>query len=457
MGIAVIILAAGESKRILSSRSKVLHELCGLPLVEYPIRLAKSLQAKPVICVTPKFPNGLVDYLKKFPFVSPVPQNRADGTGGAVAVVEKVLSRFSGYVLILSGDVPLLDKSMVASFVKETIRKKAKIGLITTKVPNPKGYGRMIRDIGNQILKIVEDKNADAKELEINEINAGIYCVDKQWLFDSIKRITPNGKTREKYLTDLVSIAISEGREVFGFEGKNFQEFLGINTRQELAESGRLLQNQIVQKWLSRGVGFVDPRHVYIDYDVSLGEDTLIYPNVFLRGKTKIGKRCLIDTGSVLTDAVVAEEVHIKPYSVIEKSRIGKGGVVGPFSRLRPETNLKENVRVGNFVEVKKSILHQGTKANHLSYIGDATVGKETNIGCGTITCNYDGFQKHRTVLGEKVFVGSDVQFVAPVRVGKGAVIGAGSTITDNVPSYALALARGRQLNKKNWARRKKK
>ena len=462
MEIAVIILAAGQSKRILSKTPKVLHPLCGKPLLAYPLAVAKALKARVTAVVVPpgenrRGANPIADYVTAQPGLQKGVQKTPLGTGHAVAATIQSLKKFSGHVLILSGDVPLLHADVVKAFVSEVVRKKSKLGLMTTKVPDPQGYGRIVRDLSGNISAIIEEKEASPDVRTITEINPAIYCVEKRWLFEALTKLKRHPVNGEYYLTDIVGLAVGRGENVFGVLVEDYRQCLGINTRAELAEAQELMRKKIVDRWLAQGVGFINPDDTYIDADVVIGADTLIYPNVCLRGVTKVGSDCVLDIGSVISDSILADGVHIKPYSVIESARVGTGAQVGPFARLRPEAVLKEQVRVGNFVEVKKSVLEKGVKANHLSYIGDARVGRETNIGCGTITCNYDGFKKYRTVIGDKVFVGSDVQFVAPVRVGRGAVIGAGSTITKNVPEYALALSRSLQVNKKGWARKRKK
>lgn len=457
MDIAVIILAAGQSKRIQSKHPKVLHRICGLPLLEFPLRLAATLKAKPVVVVVPKKPNPISDYLSDHKSVRQVVQTEALGTGHAVAQAESALRGFFGTVLILSGDVPLLRLETLRAFVTQVTQQKRVLGLLTTHVPNPTGYGRIVRDVSGQITAIVEEKEADESVRTLTEINPAIYCVQKSWLFAALKKLKRHTTSGEYYLTDIIAEAVAQGESIESGLIENFQECLGVNTRAELAAAQSILQQKIIEGWLSKGVSFVDPRNTTVDADVQIGPETLIHPNVSLRGQTRIGKNCVMDVGVVLTDTVVADEVVIKPYSVLESSRVGFQSQIGPFARLRPGATLKSGVRVGNFVEIKKSLLEKGVKINHLSYIGDASIGSGTNVGCGTITCNYDGAQKHRTVIGSGVFVGSDVQFVAPIKVGQGAVIGAGSTITENVPAKALALARSRQVNKKSWNKKRKK
>ncbi len=454
--ITSIILAAGEGKRMKSALPKVLHPVCGRPAIDYSVQLAQKLGSKKILTVVSKLKSDLVlQHLKNFKDLKIVFQSSPMGTGHAVQSCVTSLNGSKGYVLILYGDVPLIQEKTLKQFLNLVSLEKATLGLITTVTQEPQGYGRIVRDSSAKVLRIVEEKEASQTEKQIQEINTGIYAVKTDWLLQTLKKLKPHPVSGEYYLTDIVEAAIQNREPMVSMTCNGLGEFLGINTRKQLSEAIELMKDRLIEKWMTEGVTFIDPRHVYIDSDVTIGQECVIHPQVYLQGKTEIGKNCVIECGAVLKDMVVGDNVHIKPYCVLEESIIESEAQIGPFARLRPGSQVGKKARVGNFVELKKTKLGAGAKANHLSYLGDADIGAETNVGCGTITCNYDGVKKHPTKIGKKVFVGSDVQFVAPVKVGDGAYIGAGSTITEDVPSGALAIARQRQVNKKGWAKKK--
>lgn len=454
--ITTIILAAGKGERMRSKCPKILHPVCGRPMIDYVLALGHAIGSKKVFVVTPggKIPE-VIRHLKSFSWVKSVEQKKPLGTAHAVSVCTPSLNGFHARIVIFYGDNPLLRAETIKTFLKKVEATDAALGFITTRLENPAGYGRVVRDAHGEVQKIVEEKEATPAEKNINEINAGVYSVKADWLFKTLKNLKPHPVTKEYYLTDMIERAIEENQKLVGFFCEDSEEFLGVNTQQHLAQANEGMRDRLIEHWLSRGVVFLDPRHVYLDSDVVIGEGTILHPQVYLYGKTKVGKNCVIECGAVLKNMTVADNVHIKPYCVLEESRIEAGAQVGPFARMRPGSIVGPECRIGNFVELKKTKLGKGVKANHLSYLGDAVIGDGTNIGCGTITCNYDGAKKHPTKIGKKVFVGSDVQFVAPVKIGDGAYIGAGSTITENVPPQALAVARGRQVNKKGWAKKK--
>jgi bifunctional UDP-N-acetylglucosamine pyrophosphorylase/glucosamine-1-phosphate N-acetyltransferase len=454
--VAAVVLAAGKSTRMKSSLSKVMHPIAGRPVVSYVLEAARAAGAKPVCVVSSKEQKELGDYLKG-KSVKTVFQKEARGTADAVMSARRALKGFEGYVLILCGDVPLMRSEVLKEFVEHTRKHDATLGVVTMQLNEPGRYGRIVRDLDGHITRIVEAKDATGREQDIKEVNTGVFCVKKDWLFKSLNKVEPKNAQREYYVTDIVSMAIAEGREVVSTIAPLAYEFLGINTRVELAHAAEIIRERINKAHQLAGVGIVDFRHTYVDVGVSIGRDTEVWPNCFLLGKTKVGADCVIENGVVLKDAVVGDGVHIKSYSVIEESTVSAEATVGPFSRVRPQSRIGKKARLGNFVEVKKSEIREGAKANHLTYLGDATVGEGANIGCGTITCNYDGKHKHRTVIGSGAFIGSDTQFIAPVRVGKGATVGAGSTITDNVPPESLALARSKQVVVKNYRKKRKK
>jgi len=453
--LAAVILAAGKSTRMKSRTSKVMHLLAGRPLISYPIEAARAMKASPLVVVAgPDQHDVHAEVLALGTAL--VIQRRALGTGHAVLQTKKALSKFSGHVLILCGDVPLTRRETLETFVREVSRQKATCGVLTMDLKNPGSYGRIIRDLDGQLVRIVEAKDAAKDDLAVREVNSGIYCVEKKWLFETLLKITPNNHQKEYYLTDIAHHAISEGKKIIAVKGDDAKEFLGVNTRVDLAEAISVMRGRINKRHMLEGVSILDPSMTFIDADVKIGVDTVIWPGTFLLGKTVVGSACTIENGAVLKNAKVDHGVHIKSYSVIEESRIADFATVGPFSRIRPDSRIGKNVRIGNFVEVKKSDLKEGVKANHLTYLGDAFVGPHVNVGCGTITCNYDGKAKYRTIIGAKAFIGSDVQFVAPVKIGKGATIGAGSTITKDVPPKAMSLTRAPQVIIRNWRPKKK-
>ena len=456
--LAVVILAAGQSTRMKSAKSKVMHDLAGRPVISYSIGAARELGAGKGVVVTGPDDAALKSYLKECG-VDQVVQREAKGTADAVAAAKPKLAKFKGDVLILCGDVPLVQPDALKDFVKATRAKRAKLGVLTM-TPNKAGaYGRIVRDLDGRIARIVEARDASSEELDIREVNSGIICADREWLFRSLGKIGNDNAKREFYLTDLVGVALKEGTSICACPVGNAEDYQGINTRVDLANAAELMRYRINQRHMLAGVGILDYRHTYIDEGVKLGRDTTVMPHAFLKGNTKVGAGCTIENGVVLTDAVVGNGVHIKAYSVIDDCTIADGAIVGPFARIRPDSRVGPGVHIGNFVELKKATIKRGAKANHLSYIGDSVVGEGTNIGAGTITCNYDGAAKHMTVIGKDVFVGSDTQFIAPVRIGSGSVIGAGSTITRDVPADSLALSRVDQKVVRGWAakRREKK
>lgn len=439
-----VILAAGLSTRMKSKTSKVLHDICGRPLISYPVETASKICKDRIIVVRAPHQNDLAEYLKKKGIEEAV-QQRPLGTGDAIRAVEKNLKGFSCTVLVLCGDLPLLREETLLDFVRSFESKSCPVAVLTMVPDDAASYGRVLRGADQSVLSIVEAKDASAEELKVKEVNTGILCFRSDWLFKSLKRLTNDNAKGEYYITDLVGLALSDGEAVYGFRGDPADDFMGINTRADLARAAALMRRRINERHMLAGVGIIDPQNAFIDADVKIGMDTTIGPNAILLGQSRIGEDCTIENGVVIANSVISDGVHIKSYSVIERSVVMKNAIVGPFARIRPESKVGKGARVGNFVELKKCEIGEGAKANHLAYLGDAVVGAHSNIGCGTITCNYDGFSKFRTVIGAGVFVGSDVQFIAPVKIGRGAVIGAGSTIVSDVPADAIALSRSEQ------------
>jgi bifunctional UDP-N-acetylglucosamine pyrophosphorylase/glucosamine-1-phosphate N-acetyltransferase len=451
-GLAAVVLAAGQSTRMKSRKSKVMHDLAGRPVLSYCIEAARECGADPIVVVRAPDQLDLKQFLNELG-VEQVVQRAAKGTAHAVLSAQSKLSSFSGDVLVLCGDVPLVRTEALLAFVDEVRAKKAVLGVLTMTPSDPANYGRIVRDLDGRITRIVEARDATADELSLREVNSGIICADRSWLFHSLKKIRNNNAKGEYYLTDLVSIAIKESAPTIAHLCGPAEDFFGINDRVDLACVAEIMRERINKRLMLSGVGILDFRHTFIDYDVKIGNDTSVMPLAFLKGSTKIGAGCTIENGVILKNAVIGNNVHIKAYSVVEESTVSDGAVLGPFARVRPQSKVGPNARVGNFVELKKCIMKRGAKANHLTYLGDAIIGASANVGCGTITCNYDGVSKHRTVIGDNVFVGSDTQFIAPVNIGRNSIIGAGSTITKDVPRDSLALSRTAQTVVRGWAK----
>src|SRR5882757_5980365 len=380
------------------------------------------------------------------------PQN---GTGHALQVAKRALGR-AKFAIVLPGDAPLVRMETLKALVAAHRNGNAAATILSAVLADPSGYGRVVRKTETAVSAIVEESQLTGEQREINEINSAIYCFTLEKLWPALAQVKPNNKHRELYLTDAVTVLASKNETVLAHVAADPREVLGCNTRADLAEVDGIFRERKRVELMNEGVSIQLPETVLIDPDVTVGEDTVLEPCVQLLGKTKIGQRCSIRTGSVLSDMIVGDDVLVEPHCVAMQSRLDDNAIIGPFARLRPGTHLKNGARAGNFVEVKKSVVGEGTKVPHLTYLGDAQVGPKTNIGAGTITCNYDGFQKHPTNIGRGVFIGSDTTLVAPLRIGDGAYVAAGSTITENVPPDGLGIARGRQVNKPRWDSRKR-
>ena len=456
--LAAVVLCAGKGTRMKSDRAKVLHPILGRPLAWYPISTAYEIGAQQVVAVvghqSEEVKASLTTHLPgQVPQFAMQVQQR--GTGDAVAAARGALTGFQGAVLILYGDVPLLTADTLKRLIAAYNPSKAPLAMISCRLADPTGYGRVLRGANHRVEGIVEQKDATDEQRRINEVNAGIYVVDAKFLWGALEKLTPQNAQGELYLTDIVAQAAKVG-EVAVVEAAA-EETAGVNDRAELAERAEIIRARINLRHMKAGVTLQHPASTFIDAGVEIGPETTIGPNVSLQGDCEIGAGVTIAQGSVLVHTTVGDGAEVKPYSVLEDSLVGRRCHVGPFARLRPGTVLDEEVHVGNFVETKKARLRKGVKAGHLAYLGDADIGAGSNIGAGTITCNYDGVSKHQTVLGAGVFVGSDTQLVAPVNVGDGAFIAAGSTITEDVPAGALALSRTAQTTKEGWAERRKK
>lgn len=444
----VVVLAAGKGTRMRSALPKVLHRAAGLPLVEWVLRLARSLEPASITVVLGHGADAVRQAVEA-PDLRFVLQEPQLGTGHALLQTKPLLEGASGRVLLLSGDVPLLSTASVRQ-VLDTQAAGAAVVVATSLVENPSGYGRIVRVDGG-LERVVEHRDASADERQIREINSGVYAFDLGSLFEALAEVGSANAQGEFYLPDLVAIHRRAGRRVAAVMIEDPDEILGINTRVELAEVGRMLQRRVNDAHMTAGVTMVDPATAYVGPDVIIGQDTVLHPFVMLEGRTVIGSDCEIHGGVRVVDSALGDRVQVYNHTVVSASVIAADAHLGPFARIRPGSTLAEGVHVGNFVEIKKSTLGKKTKVGHLTYLGDASVGAGVNVGAGTITCNYDGERKHRTEVGDGAFLGSDSTLVAPVRIGAGAYVAAGSAITEDVPDGALGIGRGRQSNKSGW------
>jgi bifunctional UDP-N-acetylglucosamine pyrophosphorylase/glucosamine-1-phosphate N-acetyltransferase len=452
----VVILAAGKGTRMKSALPKVLHVLAGRPLIDHVLRAARPVGAASTVLVVGHGADDVKSALAHETSIQFVVQSPQLGTGHALLQAEPVLRGRSGVVLLLYGDVPLLESGTLARLLEAHRSAKAAATVLTAHLEQPYGYGRMVRDAQGRLTRIVEERDASAVERALTEINSGIYAFDIGPLFDTLQRLAADNSQGEYYLTDLIAAYHRERRRLETLVLASPDELRGVNTRVDLAELARVVRQRKNREVMLAGATLEDPASTLIDEDVTIGSDTVIGANVRLEGRTSIGQRCRIRPGTRLTDTIVGDDVTVLDYSVVTSSRLSSGAQVGPFSHVRPDSQLDEGAHVGTFVEVKKSRVGRGSKAMHLSYLGDATIGTGVNIGAGTITCNYDGEKKHPTVIEDGVFIGSDTQLVAPVRVGKGAYVAAGSSITHDVPEDSLAIARARQESKPGWAAKRR-
>jgi bifunctional UDP-N-acetylglucosamine pyrophosphorylase/glucosamine-1-phosphate N-acetyltransferase len=451
----VAVLAAGKGTRMRSRLPKVLHSAAGLPLIEHVLRTADTLTPRAVVIVVGHQAGQLQEALAKRLGLRFAVQEPQLGTGHALLQTEPVLRGGKGTLLLLSGDVPLLRCETLQRLVRTHEERSAAATVLTALVQDPDGYGRIVRENG-RVVAIVEHKDASPQERTNTEINSGVYAFDLAPLFSALRSIGSSNAQNEYYLPDLVRIYRSRGLPVETVTVDDADEILGVNSRKELARVATILNSRKNDELMAAGVTLVDPATAYIGPDVVVGPDTVIHPGVFLEGATRIGSGCEIHAGVRLVNSSVDDQATIYNFCLIIDSHIAGGAQVGPFAHLRPQSHVSEGAKVGNFVELKKTVLGRGSKASHLTYLGDATIGENVNIGAGTITCNYDGTAKHPTVIEDGAFIGSDSQLIAPVRVGRGAYIAAGSSITDDVPAEALAISRGKQLNKEGWTRSRK-
>lgn len=452
----VLILAAGLGTRMKSRRAKVLHRAGGMPLIEHVVRTALELVPPGRVTVVVGHQADQVQAAVARYGVRFALQAEQKGTGHAVLAAREAARAEEGLVIVLYGDCPLLSAATLRELLRRHRDSGAAATVITTVLEDPTGYGRIVTDAAGRLLAIVEQKAATPEQLQIREINSGIYCFEAELLWRHLGEIGTENPAGEYYLTDIIGIFRRHGYEVATLRLGNPTEILGINTRVELAAVDRILRERKVRQLMLDGVTIERPETVTIDSGVQIGMDTIVEACAQILGETVIGEDCRIGSGAIVRDSRLGEGVEVAPYTLINRSILEAGVRAGPFSRLRFDNHLEAGAAVGNFVELKKARLGRGTKALHLAYLGDATIGEGVNIGAGTITCNYDGARKHPTTIHRGVFVGSNATLVAPIELGEGCYIGAGSVITDPVPPDALALGRARQVNKEGWARRRR-
>ncbi|MBC3594304.1 bifunctional UDP-N-acetylglucosamine diphosphorylase/glucosamine-1-phosphate N-acetyltransferase GlmU [Listeria monocytogenes] len=445
-----VVLAAGQGTRMKSKLYKVLHPVCGKPMVEHVVDQISTLNVDKVVTIVGHGAEKVQEHLAgKSEFVK---QEEQLGTAHAVLQAKAELADKDGVTLVVCGDTPLIEASTMEALLKYHHEKRAKATILTTVIEDPTGYGRIIRDDLGIVEKIVEHKDATEKEQRISEINTGTYCFDNKALFEALENVSNDNVQGEYYLPDVIKILKDSDEVVAAYRMESFEESLGVNDRIALAEASRLMQRRINENHMRNGVTLVNPENTYIDIDVKIGQDTVIEPGVMLHGETVIGDDCVVTSGSEIVNSVIGERVHVRTSSIFE-SKVGDDVQIGPYAHLRPESDIHDHVKIGNYVETKKAVVGEGTKLPHFIYMGDAEIGKNVNVGCGSIAVNYDGKNKAKTIIGDNVFVGCNSNLIAPVKVGDRAFIAAGSTITKDVPDDALGIARAKQDNKLGYAK----
>ncbi|MBM5606076.1 bifunctional UDP-N-acetylglucosamine diphosphorylase/glucosamine-1-phosphate N-acetyltransferase GlmU [Listeria seeligeri] len=446
-----VVLAAGQGTRMKSKLYKVLHPVCGKPMVEHVVDQISTLDVDKVVTIVGHGAEKVQEHLAgKSEFVK---QEEQLGTAHAVLQAKAALAEKDGVTLVVCGDTPLIEASTMEALLKYHHEKRAKATILTTVIEDPTGYGRIIRDDLGIVEKIVEHKDATEKEQRISEINTGTYCFDNKALFEALEKVSNDNVQGEYYLPDVIKILKDSDEVVAAYRMESFEESLGVNDRIALAEASKLMQRRINENHMRNGITLVNPESTYIDINVKIGQDTVVEPGVMLRGDTVIGDDCVVTSGSEIVNSIIGERVHIRSSSIFE-SKVGDDVQIGPYAHLRPESDIHNHVKIGNYVETKKAVVGEGTKLPHFIYMGDAEIGKNVNVGCGSIAVNYDGKNKAKTVIGDDVFVGCNSNLVAPVKVGNRAFIAAGSTITKDVPDDALGIARAKQDNKIGYAKR---
>ena len=444
----VIVLAAGKGTRMKSKLYKVLHQVCGKSMVEYVVEAAQAIKPDKIVTIVG---NGAEEVKKVLADKSEfVLQKKQLGTGDAVLTASDELAAEKGATLVITGDTPLFTSQTFQKLFDYHQSKGNAATVLTAQAPNPYGYGRIIRDDQDNVLRIVEQKDATAAELKINEINTGVFCFDNQLLFSALKKVDNHNAQGEYYLTDVLEILRNKGQRIGAYKMPDFSESLGVNDRSALAQATKIMQKRINKKHMANGVTFIDPDTAYIDADVKIGCDTLIESNVVIKGNTEIGDDCVVTSGSRIIDSKIANNVTVTS-STVEQAEMDDFSDVGPNSHLRPKAIIRKGAHIGNFVEIKNAEIGENSKVGHLTYIGDATLGKDVNVGCGTIFANYDGVKKDHSNVGDRAFIGSGATLVAPVNIADHAFVAADSTITKDVAKYEMAIARGRQVNKPDY------
>lgn len=446
-----IILAAGKGTRMKSDLPKVLHKVAGISMLEHVFRSVNAIDPEKTVTVVGHKAELVEQVLAGQTDI--VRQTEQLGTGHAVMMAEPVLENLTGQTLVIAGDTPLITGESLKNLIHFHINHKNVATILTAEADNPFGYGRIVRNQHDEVLKIVEQKDASDFEQQIKEINTGTYVFNNARLFEALKNINTNNAQGEYYITDVIGIFRENGEKVGAYTLKDFDESLGVNDRVALATAESVMRRRINQQHMVNGVSFVNPHATYIDVDVEIAPEVQVEANVTLKGQTKIGAETILTNGTYIVDSVIGERTVITN-SMIEESSVADGVTVGPYAHIRPGSSLAKDVHVGNFVEVKGSSIGENTKAGHLTYIGNSEVGANVNFGAGTITVNYDGQKKYKTIIGDNVFVGSNSTIIAPVELGDNSLVGAGSTITKDVPADAIALGRGRQINKEDYAKR---
>ncbi len=448
-----VVLAAGQGTRMKSKLYKVLHPVCGKPMVEHVVGQLEELKLENIVTVVGHGAEKVRDQLGGR--VNYVLQEEQLGTAHAVMQTQETLANSEGVTLVVCGDTPLITKETMDALLTYHEEKGAKATILTADADHPFGYGRIIRDENGRVQRIVEQKDATDEEQQVTEINTGTYCFDNKTLFETLQLVKNENAQGEYYLPDVVEILQKQGEVVAAYQTADFDETMGVNDRVALSKAEVAMKKRINEKHMRNGVTLIDPDATYISPDAVIGQDTVIYPGTTIIGKTTIGEEAKVGPNTEIKDSQVGDMTVVKQ-SVIHDSEVGNAVNIGPFAHIRPASQIGDEVKIGNFVEVKKAVMGHGSKASHLSYVGDAEIGKDVNLGCGSITVNYDGQKKYLTKVEDGAFIGCNVNLIAPVTVGKGATVAAGSTITDDVPNQALSIARSRQTNKEDYATKKK-
>ncbi|WP_088105939.1 bifunctional UDP-N-acetylglucosamine diphosphorylase/glucosamine-1-phosphate N-acetyltransferase GlmU [Halalkalibacter urbisdiaboli] len=445
-----VILAAGQGTRMKSKLYKVLHPVCGKPMVQHVVDQVSVLGFDEIVTIVGFGADVVQEQLGEQ--VEYAVQEQQLGTGHAVMQAEAVLGEKKGTTVVLCGDTPLLTAKTIQDLLTHHEQESAKATVLTAHAEDPSGYGRIVRNQEGLVERIVEHKDATVEEKEIKEINTGTYCFDNEFLFNTLKKVGNDNAQGEYYLPDVIEILKKAGETIAAYQTSSFEETLGVNDRVALSQAEAIMKRRINEKWMRNGVTLIDPEQTYISVEASIGQDTVIYPGTSLIGKTEIGSDCIIGPQTEIKQSKIGNGTVIRQ-SVVYDSEVGSQVSIGPFAHIRPNSEIGDDVRIGNFVEVKKSTLGKGSKASHLSYIGDADIGENVNFSCGAVTVNYDGKNKFLTKIEDGAFIGCNANLIAPVTIGKHALVAAGSTITDNVPGEALSIARARQTNKEGYVK----